>query len=430
MSASEDRNEQHDHSKERVDELRNLAATLAPGGGPARKAMAELSGLVDEIDDLRRSIDDLQLQEDELRRENQELARQRQRYHELFEYAPDAYVVTDLGGNIQQLNRAAARLLDLEHDQALDRPLSYCILPEDRSRFWAELSRMVGSKEVDELDLRVQLPGRQIIEVSVRVGPVFYVPDKPAGLRWVIRDVTSRRRTEHLLREALHRLQQLERVTSMGKLAMGVAHEINNALTSILWTVEYASRFPEDGMQLAMGTVREEIQRAGRMARGFLRCVHEASAAKTPLDFNDVVRHAAEAARATLGGEQLQVELDLQPGLPLVKLNASEFEQVILNLMRNAAEATGGKVHIRIATAFEGEWVRMTVTDDGPGIPEESLPRIFDPFYSTRQQAGGAGLGLSVAHGIITDHGGSIAVRTRRGEGATFTVRLPGVANG
>jgi signal transduction histidine kinase len=260
----------------------------------------------------------------------------------------------------------------------------------------------------------------------------------------VCMDITERKRAEEELTRHRDRLEELvaertealrnsqeqlrhsERLASIGTFAAGIAHEINNPLNHILLTAQFAQRFMrQEEYQDAFGTIAEAAQRGGHIVQNILKFAKADSTAKLPEDPNEVVRHAAAVAQTYLAGRSVNVDIRLAPALPPIEMNTTEIEQVMINLIKNAAESADGIVHVRIGTERDTDVVRLTVEDDGPGIPEEDLPYIFDPFFSTKRKSGGTGLGLSICHGIIADHRGSLTVDSKVGRGTTFRIELP-----
>jgi signal transduction histidine kinase len=231
------------------------------------------------------------------------------------------------------------------------------------------------------------------------------------------------------LRQSLEQLRRSERLASIGTFAAGIAHEINNPLNSILLAAQCALRGPADqDYAEAFRIITEAAQRGGRIVHGILKFARGIQTERSLDSLNDAVRRAADLVRGYLRAGIVGIELDLCSDLPSIEMNATEIEQVIINLVKNAAEAADRRVHVAVRTEACGDRVRLIVQDDGPGVPAEQLPFIFDPFYTTKQATGGTGLGLSICHGIITEHGGTIGVESQLGAGTRFTIEFPAIA--
>lgn len=308
------------------------------------------------------------------------------------------------------------------------------IHPSDRDRVKNELELAVNHRLEFRVEYRtVPASGRPPwIEMRGRL-----LEDEGTLLVGVCTDVDERRRAEdeltrhrdrleELVEERTQQLQRSERLASIGTLAAGIAHEINNPLNSILLTANHAIKYgkPEEYHD-AFRNIADEAVRGGRIVKGILKFAKEERGSRTNANISDVVRHAVDMARSYVDHGKLTIELSLEENLPLVPLSLTEMEQVIVNLIKNAAEASPGHVKVTLSTFADEGHVCIVVADDGPGMPPEVARYIFDPFFSTKRHTGGSGLGLSICHGIISDHGGFISVDTKERTGTRFTIKLP-----
>ncbi|MCK6459689.1 MAG: ATP-binding protein [Planctomycetes bacterium] len=225
-----------------------------------------------------------------------------------------------------------------------------------------------------------------------------------------------------------------DRLASLGQLAASVAHEVNNPigsvinLTMLLRRIMGSGGIPpgrEEEFRRHLQRIEEETTRVGRIVSDLLSFSRRSKPQRDPSDLNAIVGKTIELLHHKLDLAGVDARLDLDPALAPVPCDRSQIEQVLINLVMNAAEAVGrgGKVVVR--TAREPGTALLEVRDNGPGIPADVLPRIYDPFFTTKDAGKGVGLGLAVVYGIVEAHGGSIDVASRAGEGATFTVRLP-----
>lgn len=236
-------------------------------------------------------------------------------------------------------------------------------------------------------------------------------------------------RTEQL-RASMQRLREQERLAGIGTLAAGIAHQINNPVGAIAITGEFALSAREaegrEGIrEEAIQRMVDEAHRAGRIVKSILRFARQGSSQKSREDLVAVVRRAIDLARPYVVERGGRIELEIDAEAAEVLLSPIEIEQLVINLLRNAAESRASGARVRVRLAVVGERVRFEVDDDGRGIDPESQAQIFDPFFTTRLREGGSGLGLSVAHGIVVDHGGEIGVESERGRGTTVRVELP-----
>jgi two-component system NtrC family sensor kinase len=240
------------------------------------------------------------------------------------------------------------------------------------------------------------------------------------------------------LQQAQRRLLQADRLASLGQLAASVAHEINNPLSGVLNFSALMGRIlKDDGVPRErvpefrgyLKHVTEQTGRAGRIVSDLLAFSRRSKPHRAPADLNAVVRGTVALVSHKLKLLNVATTLQLDETLPLVPCDASQIQQVVLNLVMNGAEATrprgSGRVGVRTRRADDGESAVLEVTDDGEGIPKDTLDRVFDPFFTTKDDGKGVGLGLAVVYGIVESHGGRIDVRTTVGQGTAFEVTLP-----
>jgi len=234
------------------------------------------------------------------------------------------------------------------------------------------------------------------------------------------------------LAETQRQLAQADKLASVGRLAAGVAHEINNPLTGVL---SYASLLRKrlDGDSEScddLDVIVRETVRCRGIIRGLLDFARPTPPARKPMDLNEVVRRAVSVVMTQLSLNQVDLSLDLAAELPEVHADANQVQQVAVNLLLNAGDAIGnGGGTIRATTRLgAGASVELLVQDNGRGIPAEDLPRIFEPFYTTKGSHG-TGLGLAVSWGIVEAHGGALEVQSEPGQGTCFTLRIPTAAH-
>jgi len=283
---------------------------------------------------------------------------------------------------------------------------------------WRERFRS-GEPSWDEMELRS--PERRVLERFAR--PVWDGSKKRLGWLEIYRDITSQRLIEA-------RLFHTERLAALGQLVSGIAHELNNPLTSILGYSQLLLRRvgSSDGNEDARN-ILQEAERASRISKNLLLFARETESERTAVRMNEIVKRTLALRNYEMRLENIRVETDLDPELPLVTADAAQIQQVLLNLIINAEQAIHqcrNEGQIWIKTRHVGHsCVTLEVADDGPGIPPEIMPRIFDPFFTTKPAGIGTGLGLSILYGIVHQHGGEVTVGERSGGGAVFTIELP-----
>jgi len=237
------------------------------------------------------------------------------------------------------------------------------------------------------------------------------------------------------LTENQARLIQAEKLASMGQMAAGIAHEINNPLGVVLMysyllrdELADSSKSRED-----VDRIIAEAERTRTIVRGILNFAREEKVERAATDINALVRSAASEILGTSRNGKIQVDFGLDQSLPPQWVDGGQLRQVFDNLLKNAVEAMPGGGRITVGTQDEAREFVVTVSDTGPGIPEENLPKLFSPFFTTKKVGKGTGLGLSVCYGIVKMHGGTIQAANNATGGATFTVRIrhhpePGIA--
>ena len=242
----------------------------------------------------------------------------------------------------------------------------------------------------------------------------------------VLNDVTEQRQQQE-------RLLEHSRLASVGELAAGVAHEINNPLAAIhglselLQTENWPDQVSEDARK-----IQEAAERAAKIVQNLLSFARKSEPEKRYLDVGSIVDQALELKAHDFELENIHVGIHHSERAPLTMLDEHQMVQVLLNLFTNAEQAIkdrGGPGEITVTIRLLEDTVRISVSDDGPGIREEHLRSIFDPFFSTKEVGGGTGLGLSICYGIVREHGGEMWVESEEGFGATFHVELPVLPN-
>jgi two-component system NtrC family sensor kinase len=232
--------------------------------------------------------------------------------------------------------------------------------------------------------------------------------------------------------DTLHRTQmeliRAEKLASMGQLAAGVAHEINNPLGTILLFADvlYRETDENDPRRADLQMIIKETNRCKNIVAGLLNFARQQEVLLQETNLHQVLDQSIEAARHQPTFARVQIVRQYDPDVPTIQADPGQLQQVFVNLLNNAAEAMPDGGTITISTRLvDQQWVEIKVSDTGCGIPEEHLSRLFTPFFTTKPPGKGTGLGLSIVYGIIKMHRGQIAVESRVGEGTTFTITLP-----
>ncbi len=232
-----------------------------------------------------------------------------------------------------------------------------------------------------------------------------------------------------MLRRTQRQLVQAEKLSAVGALASGIAHEVNNPLCIINARAELLLRKGDvaEPTREAIRIVADESKRAAQIVKNLLRFAREDVPDRRPASLGDLVRRVLELTAYDLKRAQVRVETDLGP-CAAVWIDENQIQQVLLNLVQNAQQAMARQPGERVLTVTVRDGhhgARVDVLDTGPGIPDDVLPRVFDPFFTTKSEDEGTGLGLSVSYGIVAEHGGRLSAANRPDGGARFTIELP-----
>jgi PAS domain S-box-containing protein len=427
---------------------RRLTALEEQVGDPAGAGTATLDALTElstAVEELRVAAEELRQQNEELLAMRQALEAERQRYRDLFEFAPDGYLVTDADGTIQEANQAAALLLDVRQDFLMGKPLVVFVAGEAHRGFNAYMARLHDGhlERVAEWQTTLQPRNGPAFPITLTTGRIRDSKGHLVGLRWLLRDSTQRVRAEVARRQWEAQLQHTQRLESLGVLAGGIAHDFNNLLTGVLGSAELALlRLPPDAPARAdIEQVVTIAHRAAELTGQMLAYSGRGTFRVQPILLPALIREMEPLLRASLP-KTCALDFHLGESLPAIEADATQLRQVLMNLLINAGEAIGdaaGVITVRVASrecdrAYlagsvldkevpEGPYVSLEVTDSGCGMSEETQARMFEPFFTTKFT--GRGLGLAAVLGIMSGHHGTIRVTSEPGRGTRIEALFP-----
>ena len=359
------------------------------------------------------------------RREMERRLYQQQEFaRRLVDSFPDLIFALDITGRYTFVSPRVRDILGYEPDETLNTEFGSRTHMEDRPALLSLFGEIVaGRQSFASLEVRVRNQQGEWRRLRCHFSPLFNESGSIEGVIISGRDVTELKRLEE-------QLIQAEKLAAMGQMLAGVAHELNNPLTAILGVTELLREREgfEESTKRQLDLTHRQARRAARIVQNLLEFSRPASPQKNPLDVNTLIERTLQLQDHSLRRNNIQAEFQPQPDLPTVVGDANQLIQVFLNLVSNAEQAIrevreGGRIQIRIGRI--GAHISITVQDDGVGIAPEALPRLFDPFYTTKRPGGGTGLGLSICMSIVREHGGSIDVETLPAGGSAFTVYLP-----
>jgi signal transduction histidine kinase len=352
-----------------------------------------------------------------------ELDAQKRFVEVVLEALPLGVFVLDDRLAVVRVNREGFRLLGLDAVPGAAFP---ALLPGSHAgRLREFLERAFGAPRLWRLDGEEMMIGGE-----TRLFRFVAAPIEPAGAHLVVlvEDVTMAKRLER-------QLLLTERLTVAGRLAAGVAHELNNPLATIAGCAEalrgrlgeagLASLSEADDFRHYLGLIEEEAYRCKEITGSLLGFVREPGSRRAPTDLNALAVKTVELLSHQSRFARERFVTELEPDLPAVTVNEGQLRQVFLGLAANALDAMGPEGTLRLRTRQGHDEVEVEFEDEGPGIPDEVLARIFDPFFTTKPPGQGTGLGLAIAQSIVTDHGGRIDVTSRVGKGSIFRLVLP-----
>jgi two-component system NtrC family sensor kinase len=368
----------------------------------------------------------------ERKRIENELREANEFFTNLIESSVDGIIAADMKGNIFIFNKGAEALTGYTAEEVIGKVHITKIYPEGVAK---EIMKKLRSPEYGGVgkfsptQLNVLNKFGEEIHVQLSAALIYDGKGREIASVGIFTDLRPRLMMEKKLQETHLQLVSSEKMASLGKLAAGIAHEINNPLGGILiYSSLMMEELPEEDSK--RGDLMRIVQEAGRckeIVKSLLEFARQTEPKMEPTDINRAINDGLFFLVNQALFHNIQIVKKLDPFLPFIRGNASQLKQVFMNIIVNAAEAMHGNGILTITTspAPDRKTVLVEFTDTGEGIPEENFTRIFDPFFTTKEVGKGTGLGLATSYGIVEDHGGKIGVRSKVGEGTTFTIELP-----
>lgn len=358
---------------------------------------------------------------DDLRRALAVVSRSQKEWMTTFDGIGDMISIHDRNCRVIKANKAFADYVGLTPKEVVNR---YCHelmhgagCPVDRCPFEETMQTMEAAIE-EILDPRT----KRVLRIATY--PYHGTSGELAGAIHIARDITEERQQEE-------RLILSERLASLGQMASGIAHEINNPLASIAGCSEgllsriRTDRYERDIFESYLNIIQEEVFRCKNITTSMLSFVRKSTYEKSDVDLRVLLERTLEIIGFQGRLKQVEVRKEIAADPLLVRASEGELRQVILVIIVNALDAMGDKGVLTVMAKPQADGIIVQIADNGPGIPDEQQPRIFDPFFTTKQDKGGTGLGLSIARRIIVNHNGTIDVKSSPEQGTAFTIFLP-----
>ncbi len=366
------------------------------------------------------------------------LEEERQRYQELFDFAPDGYLVTDIKGTISQANHAAAKLLNIDQKYLIGKKLISFIPETDRQAFRVMLTQLYGMKRLQEWEVRLSRRDNTVCDAAITVVTVYDANNKAIALRWQLREITARKQAEEQLRELqMQNLQLVEADRLKSQFLSIMSHELRTPLNAILGFSHVLLRRFRLNVEQQPLNLAENIYNNSKHLLSLVEDILDYTKLKAKrlelqletFDLASLVKTTVEEMRSLAEHKNLYLEVYLaQPSIFVVN-DPSRMHQIIANLLDNAIKYTeSGSVVIEL-TELPQDKLAIAVVDTGIGIGEKDLKLIFQEFRQANQSLarcqGGTGLGLAITDALVQLMQGTIYVESSLGQGSTFRVELP-----
>ncbi len=321
-----------------------------------------------------------------------------------------AICIVDAHGTVRRANRVFAELIQTPVTAIPGRPWLGLVPPA-----WSDpVARAIAEAAPTSVEIRF---GERILLLTT-------IPmAEPGAAVLVFEDQTDRRRLQE-------QLIQSEKMSAIGQLIAGVAHDLNNPLASVVGFSDFLAEAGEVPSSLAepLQVIRQEAERAANIVKNLLSFARSQEGERKRQHIKPILESTLGLLRNQLMAHKVEATLEVEAALPEVEVNGNQIKQVFVNVINNAcqaiaSDAPSGRIWIAAKRGRDG--IAVSVTDSGPGMAEEIAARVFEPFFTTKGEGEGTGLGLSISQGILKEHGGRISLETKPGAGATFTVELP-----
>jgi PAS domain S-box-containing protein len=333
------------------------------------------------------------------------------------EEAPDGVQIVDLDGYVIYSNKTVEKIYGFSPEELKGKHVNELNLDP----VFADNVILPALKEKGNWSGELKIKHKNGKPVPVLINASIFEDEfgKPLAMIGIIRDLTEQKKIEQLEKQLL----QADKLATIGQLASGVAHEINNPLGNIsLYAQMLLKKTEDEDTRNKLNIIEDEANRAAYIVKGLLEFARQSESKFDPIDINKEIDKVIDILSPQLQGINVTTLLN---SLPIIKGDTGQIEQVFMNILNNSIQAITEDGEIQVETSVKEDHIEISIKDNGCGIPKENLPKIFDPFFTTKEPGEGTGLGLSVSYGIIKRYNGSMEVKSEDGKGTTFIIKLP-----
>ncbi|MDP2916768.1 MAG: PAS domain S-box protein [Dehalococcoidia bacterium] len=358
----------------------------------------------------------------ERKRAEEVLRNSEERLRRMFDSVTEGIIVVDLDGKITMVNETLVGMSGCEtRDKLIGRSIFEFVASRDRSRAMSDFMKTIKQGFISNTEYAIVAGDGREFPAELSAAVIHDLQGNPVEIVGALKDITERRKMEA-------QLVITDRLASIGELASGIAHELNNPLTSVIGFAQLLLErdVPED-LKEDLKIVNREALRTADVVRGLLTFARKHAPVKAPANVHNILKNVLQMRAYEQKVDNIEV-ITRFTDMPEVMADFFQLQQVFLNIIINAEYfmiETHRRGKLTVTTERVGDMARIAIADDGPGITPENLGHIFDPFFTTKPVGKGTGLGLSICHGIVANHGGKIYVESIPGEGATFYVEIP-----
>jgi PAS domain S-box-containing protein len=379
-----------------------------------------------------------------LDRSNRIIRQSEERFQQIALTSQDWIWEIDKEGRFTYSNQAVKDIMGYEPDEVLGRKFSDFFLKEKRDELILRTKALFSSRQPFICVLLEEMTrGGEVVIHESTGAPIFNERSEVVGYRGVNKDITDRKRSEETIKDTLARLKktqqqliQAEKMSAVGQLAGGVAHEVKTPLATIIMAIEYLQKRigEEEHHGRKLKIMKKAAKGADKIVRGLLDFSRPSPLKTEKTDINTIIRSSLELVEKQLTLKGIKIKQDMSDKLPGVRVDVNKMNQVFLNIIINSLQSMpeGGQLYIsthtgsrKVSYGKEMYYVTACIKDTGEGIGEENIGRVFDPFFTTKSPGEGTGLGLSITKAIIEEHSGKIHIESVKGEGTTVCVHVP-----